>query len=1411
MVSDLTQLRAVPPPPPSGVKQAPDPEEAVILGRVEAARRKIALVELSWRVLILLAGAIALAIVAAIVDQWVFPRGMPGLWRWILWGSFLFAEVGWAAYAILPYFIRRIHPVFAAYVMEQAIPDLRHSLMSFVMLRREKETFDSDPLRKNVFRGLESVTARQVADVSPDLIIDKSQVIRAGFVLAALVALFSALIIFSPKNSLTSAARVFLPWSGLPPPTRVKIEDVRPGDATILQGDRVIVSSRVRGLRPDEEVRVLYSTADGQAVDQIIPMTRTSKDDDKFTCELTPALQQATVYRIVAGDAETRLFRLDAVVPLRISVKKIEYQYPAYTGLEPKVTEDLGDIQAVEGTRVTIYAESQSPLQTSELVIEGAQAAKVPMIVKGNQAVGRLTLRLKRPDELQREFSSYYLHAASSDGRPSLRPVKHTIEVIPDKLPVGTWLDPKEEQIDLPVNATTTLRFRAEDPDFGLKKVDLRLTVPGSDPVRIALLEKGPQERHLGEFLGEHVFVAADYHLAPGDLVLVNVSLVDNREPNAHRVELPLRRIRIVSPDAASAQSSSGADTPRSQANSESQPSKPPLDRQNSQNPLPPDEGTPPPSQPNSESSPPPEKPEKEDQQNQQSPKRTEVPPNAESTDKPESGDTSASKPDVSKPAPNQSQADQNPPQGEPKSQVQSETKSHPKSGPESQQSTTVPKNSGQASNSGQTSGSQGKEQGMQDATIAPSTPKTNDGSSQPSSEKTSEEQANDGSTSQTPQEPGQDKGQQATPSSSGQQVRQPQEGSSASDQQEPGSPQARQQSRPQSGDSSDSSTGAQEPGQTQPRAGQNAASQAANQSSNDAKSPQQSQGQSVAAGDSQTAANQGDVQERDSAAQQTNNGQSAAQSPAGENAGKEGSERERKEGKSQAASDRPEPNGGQSGRPEQAASERTASNNAPTQGGQQNSDKQGAQQPSAGSQSEKGNGERQNTSGGQPREAASDANKQCNGGSCGNGQKVDGQTNPGDAIERILSYLEKKGIDPSQLSQQPPTPGPKTPQDSASQCAGSCTSGGNGQQNGGAQPSGGGQQAGGQSSQSAPSGEPQKSPSGGAGEKQAADGTPQDSQAAQGSSGAQQSGAQQREGTPPTSATPMQTTPPEGAKSSDNASERTSSEPQSAGQPDRPGQESSKRTEGVAGDQAGPGEQGGGRQTPQPGEGTPGTQSPADANSGAAARSPGGPETGSRSANQGEASTASGSASQAGSSASQTGQSSEGQGQSQEVTQRRPGQGGAPQGGGVPGSSLGPGGAWQTRDTPVDDPNLEFARRQTELVLGYLEDQLAKQNPDQEMLDQLGWSRQDAAEFLQRWQEMKKLAQEPTPQGQQARRQLNELLKSLGLKPKTTELTGSSQHEDELQGLEAGRDVPPPPQWREYFQEYLKSLGGTQ
>ena len=56
----------------------------------------------------------------------------------------------------------------------------------------------------------------------------------------------------------------------------------------------------------------------------------------------------------------------------------------------------------------------------------------------------------------------------------------------------------------------------------------------------------------------------------------------------------------------------------------------------------------------------------------------------------------------------------------------------------------------------------------------------------------------------------------------------------------------------------------------------------------------------------------------------------------------------------------------------------------------------------------------------------------------------------------------------------------------------------------------------------------------------------------------------------------------------------------------------------------------------------------------------------------------------------------------------------------------------------PTDDKaNLEYSKRATDLALEHLRHQLKDGQPDQDLLDRLGWSKDDLQKMLARWEKM--------------------------------------------------------------------------
>jgi hypothetical protein len=121
------------------------------------------------------------------------------------------------------------------------------------------------------------------------------------------------------------------------------------------------------------------------------------------------------------------------------------------------------------------------------------------------------------------------------------------------------------------------------------------------------------------------------------------------------------------------------------------------------------------------------------------------------------------------------------------------------------------------------------------------------------------------------------------------------------------------------------------------------------------------------------------------------------------------------------------------------------------------------------------------------------------------------------------------------------------------------------------------------------------------------------------------------------------------------------------------------------------------------------------------------------------------------------------------------------------------------------DAANLEYARKQTDLVLGKLADQLKKKQVDKNLLEQLGWTEEQLRQFVSRWQERKAAAKQNDPTGEAASRELDDALRSLGLRRGA--LKQGPISDDTQRDLRQGFRGPVPVEYQERLRAYSQGV----
>ncbi|HTU24563.1 MAG TPA: hypothetical protein VMF30_04150, partial [Pirellulales bacterium] len=514
--------------------------------QLHAARRQVRTVDIAASLMTLFAGTLAFFLLGVLCDHWLVPGGIGRVGRWLALVVYLAAALAYCWRTLLPLCIRRINPVYAAYAIERSKPTLKNSLINFLLLRT-----NPTGLAPQVYEAIEQHAATGLAQVPVESAIDRSKLIKIGYVFLALLFVAGLYKVASPKDPFRTVGRIVFPWADLAPPTRVEIVEVRPGNGTVMRGQRAKISAQVRGVTGNQPIKLLYSTDDGQIVDRPVPM-ETAIDGFLFECDLPEGkggIQQDVSYRIVAGDAVSSEFRLAVEAAPTIVVESADYLYPNYTGMVGQTLDHQGDLKAIEGTQVTLRALANQPIKSASVDLDCDGTDDLRMTFDDRQAKATITLALKA-DRQTPEHSSYQLRFTNTAGVENPQPIRHQIEVTADVPPEIQVLAPKQEEVEVPLNGSLACEISAHDPDFALARVSLVGQPTGGQPFEKSLLDATAKDGKpwQGQFHRKLTLTPQRLGLKVGDVLEYWAWAEDNKTPQANRAETAHRRARILAP-----------------------------------------------------------------------------------------------------------------------------------------------------------------------------------------------------------------------------------------------------------------------------------------------------------------------------------------------------------------------------------------------------------------------------------------------------------------------------------------------------------------------------------------------------------------------------------------------------------------------------------------------------------------------------------------------------------------------------------------------------------------------------------------------------------------------------------------------------------------------------------------------
>jgi hypothetical protein len=463
-----------------------------------------------WRLRLFLAGlAQTLAIMIGLIltsawclNHWHFASNAVWLFRSVTILSLICLLLH---YCINP-LRRQVSDARVALYLEEHEPSLRSIIVSAVDARQSPAQTTSPQL----VTGLVQQALDACARVQFGQAVEQQKLRQAASRLGIVFLVVVGLTAVPPEFLRHGAAALLLPWTNASQYSPYHIE-LAPGNIEIARGSDQLISASIDGF-DGGDVLLLSSVDAGQSWRQASML---SSDNAGLYESFLFDLDQAVDYYVSGAGQQSGTYRIDVVDIPAISKISLHYHYPAYTMLEPEVSEGSGDISALRGTRVEVQIKPTMNIPGGTLLLNNGE--RIDLVKSDSQDwIGELTVEqndgyrvaLQRVGGIDVEASSEFRITALDDMHP-------TVSIL------SPGRDMKVSMIEEPI-----MKFRATD-DQGIAQLELVLSVNGAAEQRIELLPTGTSVDASRQFDAEHIIFLEELNLHPGDLISYYVQTED--------------------------------------------------------------------------------------------------------------------------------------------------------------------------------------------------------------------------------------------------------------------------------------------------------------------------------------------------------------------------------------------------------------------------------------------------------------------------------------------------------------------------------------------------------------------------------------------------------------------------------------------------------------------------------------------------------------------------------------------------------------------------------------------------------------------------------------------------------------------------------------------------------------------
>jgi hypothetical protein len=487
--------------------------ERALLGVLEGVHRR-------WRLrtvvrgLAFVAGAAVLILLlgGVLLDRLQFSPGAVVVFRWLGYGTLAAVAI---RFLVVPLMRRPTSTEIALY-LEEHEPSLNARVLSALEVVDASAERPSDAAADGALqRAVVEQAIEACRSVEDGLRIERTTLRRSWGILVAAFIVTAIALAVGPRSLRYGATALALPTRSADDVSPYAM-DVVPGDITVARSSDQSVRARSVGFEAETIELLMRPVGMGEEY-QRLPMF---PDQDGMHEVLLLDLREDVEYFVRSGRVRSPVYTIRVEdLPYAENIE-VEYVFPEYTGLEPLVEEDGGDIAALTGTTVNLRITPTIPSPGGQMVVvtgdDGSEDATEFDLTADGTGDLRVSFRV-------REDGRYSIRLSTGDERLVDASPDYFIDALADQPPTLQFTEPGRDESATAIEEVF-LETRVQD-DYGVGPVDLLFSINGGDEETVRL--GGAGSPGLRDATSSYTLYLEEYELEPGDLVAYHARTED--------------------------------------------------------------------------------------------------------------------------------------------------------------------------------------------------------------------------------------------------------------------------------------------------------------------------------------------------------------------------------------------------------------------------------------------------------------------------------------------------------------------------------------------------------------------------------------------------------------------------------------------------------------------------------------------------------------------------------------------------------------------------------------------------------------------------------------------------------------------------------------------------------------------